>query len=224
MTLSINIVDQHSSALVSMGVKKSNPSQLTIVYQTCEQYTVQGERYNNYMVVITEGLSNPVGKAPLLIFSGLAASRTPKQLVLDTQLDLLNNNYTVALALGDEIPKTICSYSQLTKGQTGASFVNKVALEAIETTGNELTVCVRYQCLDGVEPAENGDSIVVFDITGCAQAIGSERLNTERRSGVIPVTLKGVQAGALMSVGYYLGNEYGACASRQRFRLQESKA
>ncbi len=209
--MSFDIIDQNVSAIVSLTVNETIKGQLEVVYQSCEQPSVYERQDFHYMLIITEGLSTPVFKQPIRVFKDIPVSRLPTQLVVETGLDLMNNDYTVALSLGGDIPKMICAYSQLSKGKMGVSFTSRLAVEGIEYDDAGVQIQVRYQHLDGGSKLKRGDSIAVFDITGYPELLGCCTIDLTNNEGVKAINLRYFPDGALISLGYYFNGNCNAC-------------
>ncbi|MGF1726867.1 hypothetical protein [Photobacterium nomapromontoriensis] len=214
-------IGHYVSKIISAKVEQNNPFKVVVGYITCDQTTHTGLPISNYSLSIYNGLDSPIGKTPVMEFHDITASNENNNCTLTTSMDLLSGNYTIALSVGENIPRTLCSYIQLNHGDVIGSFNSNLYLESIIETQLGFEINIRFDVLAGIKPVQNGDYIIIYDVTGKAARIGFQEINHDHAEGIQTVYLDSLNAGAQITIGYYCGNYLGACAAKQRIMISQ---
>lgn len=214
-------IGHYVSKIITVKVDQNNPFKMIVEYITCDQISHTGQPISNYSLSIYNGLDSPVGKTPIVEFHDIAASNENSNFALMTTINLLSGNYTVALSVGENMPRTLCSYIQLNHGDIAGYFSSGIYLESIIETQIGFEINIRFHVIAGIKPVQNGDYIIIYDVTGKATRIGFHAINHDHAEGIQTILVDNLNAGAQITIGYYCGNFLGACASKQRFIINQ---
>ncbi|WP_100751776.1 hypothetical protein [Vibrio salilacus] len=215
--MSFSVVNQVSSRINNIEINKSSPSKLSINYATSVTKTSEGVPFKNYSIAVFGGLTSPVGRAPIYTQHNVVASLEGHIEVEVPSCNFLSGEYTVALCVGSDPERTICSYNHLNHGSVVAPLNCSMSLvEPISQTQTGFKLKVQYSLLEGMNPKVNGDRICLYDITGTEIALaGFYNMESSQYAGYCEFEIDSLYAGEQLTIGYYLGNILGACAAHE---------